>query len=908
MDYPWRLRARQPIVQAHAEAGCVALTLGRTDHPSERQTAPLRLSGGGVLQAGSRSSDQERRTAIGSTTSDQERRNALGRQYTEDIRLSDRYLQYVEQRLGVNKRHFREACFNGADLQSQKWDHRSKIWVNPPWQLGGLVVRKLLQELPKEYILVLPVPRGQSDWFEVLQTIPIPGDRRVILPRTLDTGYFVLWYDGKPKPGPPMAFPDWDTMVIHGKRTDLLQLRPEERQRLTDRLSVPVLPVLDQNGTTLEWLHGVEVGETTVEQTRQLVQVLEKYKAVLKPDRLGLTTEGVCNIPILPGTQPITSRPYVYSLKEKDIIEKEIQDMLAKGVIEPSTAAWSAPVVLVKKKDGAIRFCVDYRKLNSVTMPDSFPLPRLEDTLDTLAGNAIFSCMDLKSGYWQIPMEEADKDKTSFVTHQGLHRWTRAPFGLRNMPAVFQRLMTKVLSGLTWTSVLVYIDDLIIFGRTFDEHLQRLDVVLSRLEAAGLTVNLAKCCFAMTEVHHLGHIISAKGIQPEPKKVEAVGRMVAPKNVKGVQQFLGMMNWFRKFIPKFSETAAPLNHLTKKATDFQWTEECEGAFQRLKELLVKAPILSLPDPRRPFVLMTDASDKQIGAVLLQKDLSDDELHPISYLSRTLDAHQARYATIEKECLALVWAVQEYRKLLFGQKFIVKTDHRPLMWLMSKSELPPKLTRWALILQEYDLQIVYGPGTENVIADALSRLEIGQPVATNEYKEIDLEAPELVSVPVQTVCAVLPTQYVGRELSVPGIWWTVKWARANQAMRKFFTVLVEGYDPDETTGRPFRVRLPKGSTKGQSEDEFYQMKQTAIEAYLVGEPPRDANDPDNLPVEDRGGRSEESDGAENGGPGADDGPVGARMGVQRDVPADEQPTVAELRDLLQLLRRTSTLKK
>ena len=874
-EYPQRIGQGTPVVRAHPQATWLASIPERLDQPTRSGEVSSQLKEGGETAANFNFDGQDTR------------RNALGRPYTEDIRLTPKYLQHVEQQLRINKRRFWETCHNGGDLRQQRWHARSRVWVNPPWQLSGLVIAKLLQEMPKEFVLVLPVPRETSDWDQVLREIPIPQERRMILPKTEDVGYFQLYYDNKPKPGPPLPFPAWETQVIHGFRTDLERIPPERRISLAERVQAHLLPVLTESETSTEWLHGVQVGELTKEQIQQLVEVLQRYKTVLKPDQLGLTNASQCTIPIQPGVQPIASRPYVYSLKEKEIIEREIQDMLAKGVIEPSSAAWSAPVVLVKKKDGAIRFCVDYRKLNSVTSPDNFPLPRLEDTLDTLAGNAVFSTMDLKSGYWQIPVAEEDKDKTSFVTHQGLHRWTRAPFGLRNMPAIFQRLMTKVLAGLTWTSVLVYIDDLIVFGRDFQEHLLRLDSVLVRLKAAGLTVNLDKCCFGMLEVHHLGHIISARGIQPDPKKMAAVANMVAPRNVKGVQQFLGVMNWFRKFIPNFSEVAAPLNHLTKKTTEFNWTGECEQAFRQLKELLVTAPILRLPDPRRPFVLMTDASDKQIGAVLLQKDSDDDELHPVSYLSRTLDVHQARYATIEKECLALVWAVQEHRKLLYGQKFLVKTDHRPLMWLMTKNELPPKLTRWALILQEYDLQIVYGPGSDNVIADALSRLEIGQPYSVNEYKEIDLDAPELPRTEAAVVCAVLPSQYIGRELSVPGIWWSVKWARANKAMRKFFRCTVESYDAQEPNGRGFRVCLPKESTSGQTTDEFFQMKQSAVEAYLVGDRPKGMYD--NVQAVNADGDDGEDEGEVEVG---DQGTVNAQV---NDV-AEEIPTVAELRDL------------
>ena len=476
---------------------------------------------------------------------------------------------------------------------------------------------------------------------------------------------------------------------------------------------------------------------------------------------------------------------------------------------------------------------MDYRKLNQVTATDSFPLPRLEETLDALTGSTVFSTMDLKSGYWQVPVKPEDRDKTTFVTHQGLYRWKRAPFGLKNMPAVFQRLMTRVLAGLTWTEVLVYIDDLIVFGRDWKEHMQRLQHVLDRLKGAKLTVNLPKCCFGMTEVQHLGHVISSQGVAPDPRKVSAVLSMEPPKNVKQTQQFLGMLNWFRKFVPRFSETAAPLYQLTKKEHVWEWTTECATAFAELKQALTTAPILLLPDPRQPFVLMTDASDKQIGAVLLQRSPLDRELHPVLYQSRTLDIHQGRYATIEKECLALVWAIQENRKYLYGQRFLVSTDHRPLQWLMTKADLTPKLMRWALTLQEYDFQIAYGPGKDNVIADALSRLEIGDSRSANEFREIDLDAPVLVVLPAVTASDDLE-RYVGRDLLVPAQWWSKAWARANKLLRKHLLATIVEYDSQRTDGKVFRFRLLKGTTPGQVEDEFYDMTLAGVKAYLVPE--------------------------------------------------------------------------
>ena len=752
-------------------------------------------------------------------------------EYTQDIRLTTPYLTFVEQQLGIEKVRFREAFYNGGDIFSQQWKEWKRVWANPPWEYCPVVVSKILRETPREFIFVFPIPSRDTSWYSVLRALPIPASRRLKLPKTIDKGYFQLWYDGRAKKRPPLPFPEWEVEVVHGYRQDLEVLTVPQRQKLLDQLRAgdsTVVPIVSNTDTNVEWLHGVEIGELTAPQCRQLLDMLSQYRDVLKPDHIGCTTVGDFRVALKEGVQPIAQRPYPYSLKEKQLIEQEVQKMLAQGVIEPSTAPWSAPVVLVKKKDGSVRFCVDYRQLNAVTVPDTFPLPRLDETFEALAGNHLFSTLDLKSGYWQIPLAPEDRDITSFGTHQGLYRWTRAPFGLRNMPSIFQRMMTRTLQGLTWTSCLIYIDDIIIFGKTFEEHLTRLGTVLERLRAAGLTASLEKCRFAMQRVQHLGHIVSGAGIAPDPRKVRAVVDLKVPTNVKGVQQLLGMANWFRRFIPQYSQVAAPLYELTKKEVPFVWTAQCEDAFVALKRLLSEAPVLRLPDPNRPFVLMTDASDKQIGAVLLQTDPETGVLHAIEYMSHTLNVHQGNYSTVEKECLALVWAIQENRKLLYGQKFVVRTDHRPLQWLMTKRELTPKLTRWSLTLQEYDFVVIYGPGKENVIADALSRMERAQSVPCNEYHEIDLEAPELVCLP-----SVLVNAYQDREVEVPGVWFGTAWAKQYNVRRTRFRMKIVRYLPENPPNRRWELRLLANTAPHQPNDEQYFMSQRGIEAYVVG---------------------------------------------------------------------------
>ena len=274
---------------------------------------------------------------------------------------------------------------------------------------------------------------------------------------------------------------------------------------------------------------------------------------------------------------------------------------------------------------------------------------------------------------------------------------------------------------------------------------------------------------------HLGHVLSSQGIAPDPEKIRAIVDLKVPATVKEMQSFLGMTNWFHRFIPRYSKTAAPLYAATRKDVTFNWTEEMDIAFNELKRQLTHAPVLKLPDPRKPFVLHTDASALQVCAVLLQRDSPEEGLRPIVYLSKMLDRHQRNYATLEKECFAMVWAIKELRRYLFGVSFIVQTDHRPLQWLMSKPEQSAKTIRWALTLQEYDFTIIYGPGKDNVVADALSRLECQETTVKNEFREILTEEVSFPVVPVFDE-ELLNENLIGRTVAVPGIWWNTSYAR------------------------------------------------------------------------------------------------------------------------------------
>jgi len=357
--------------------------------------------------------------------------------------------------------------------------------------------------------------------------------------------------------------------------------------------------------------------------------------------------------------------------------------------------------------------------VNSVTHKDAYPLPRVDDTLDTLSGSNWFSTIDLKSGYWQVEMAPEDREKTAFCTREGLFEFNVMPFGLCNAPATFQRLMDCVLAGLQWSSCLVYIDDVIIIGRSFDEHLHHLQQVFDRLKSAGLKIQPSKCHFLQREVNFLGHIVSSTGVSPDPSKTSKIKDWPVPQSVQEVQQFLGLANYYRRFIKNFATIAKPLHQTTERKKPFQWTPECEQAFTQLKTCLTTAPILAMPDWTKPFIVDTDASETGIGAVLSQCDSNGNE-QVIAYASRLLTKPERNYCVTRKELLAVVTFLSHFRHYLIGVPFTIRTDHGALTWLQNFRSPEGQLARWLEKLQEFQFTIVHRPGRKHNNADALSR--------------------------------------------------------------------------------------------------------------------------------------------------------------------------------------------
>lgn len=415
--------------------------------------------------------------------------------------------------------------------------------------------------------------------------------------------------------------------------------------------------------------------------------------------------------------QPARRLPF----HQRDVVQKMIQGMLQQGIIEPSGGAWASPIVLVRKKDGSYRFCVDFRRLNDVTKKDVHPLPRIDDALDTLAGSKWFSTLDLASGYWQVEMDSADKEKTAFITPFGLHQFRVMPFGLTNAPSTFQRLMSMVLAGLSWVTCLVYLDDIIIFSHTVEGHLQRLTEVLQRLKEAGLKIKPNKCHLLRKSVRYLGYVVSEKGLTADADKVKCVENWPTPTDQESLRQFLGFASYYRKFIRNFANIAAPLHALTDKSKPWLWTELCDKAFLALKDKLASPPILSFPQFNMTFVVDTDASQEGVGAVLSHLDNG----RVIAYASRVLTKAERQYCATRRELLALVWSVRQFRAYLWGRKFVVRTDHSALRWLRSFKDPQGQVARWLEILAEFDFDVIHRPGLRHGNADALSRVQCKQ---------------------------------------------------------------------------------------------------------------------------------------------------------------------------------------
>ncbi|GJW24028.1 putative nucleotidyltransferase, ribonuclease H [Tanacetum coccineum] len=461
-------------------------------------------------------------------------------------------------------------------------------------------------------------------------------------------------------------------------------------------------------------LMNVKVGEPKIGD----ISMVREYVDVFPEDLPGIPPlrQVEFRIDLVAGATPVARSPYRLAPLEMQELSSQLQELQDKGFIRPSYSPWGAPVLFVKKKDGSFWMCIDYRELNKLTVKNRYPLPRIDDLFDQLQGARYFSKIDLRSGYHQLRVHEEDIPKTAFRTRYGHFEFTVMPFGLTNAPAVFMDLMNRVCKLYLDKFVIVFIDDILIYSKTKEEHEDHLRLVLELLRGEKLFAKFSKCEFWLQEVHFLGHVINQEGIHVDPRKVEAVKNWKAPTSPTEVRSFLGLVGYYRRFIADFSSIAKPLTLLTQKNKKYEWGAEQEEAFQLLKSKLCDAPILSLPDGVEDFVVYCDASNRGLGCVLMQRN------KVIAYASRQLKIHEKNYTTHDLELGAVVFALKIWRHYLYGTKSVIYTDHRSLQHIFDQKELNMRQRRWIELFSDYECEIRYHPGKANVVADALSRKE------------------------------------------------------------------------------------------------------------------------------------------------------------------------------------------
>ncbi|KAK6166422.1 hypothetical protein SNE40_023117 [Patella caerulea] len=516
--------------------------------------------------------------------------------------------------------------------------------------------------------------------------------------------------------------------TFHGNLLKRYLERPQEDNHV-DKVNAAVVDVEDDGmdsepiqlpGTGKEGIDKVHIcDKLNMEQRESLASLLNCYQDVLTdlPGHTNLLEHEINTTTDV----PVRLKPYPIPFALTQVIDDELDKMLEMNVIESSNSNYSSPVVIVKKKDQTNRFCIDFRALNRVTIFDSEPIPNPEDMFARMAerGCRYLSQLDLSKGYWQVPMAETAKPLTAFQTPRGLFQFKVMPFGLVNAPVTFSRLMRKLLLGLE--NVNNFIDDITVYSETWVEHINILDSLFRRLRSSNLTVKPSKCFLGFDRIECLGFKVGLGCIEPTWDKLKVIEEAERPRTKKQVRSFLGLVGFYRRFIPNFSTIAVPLSDLTKKGRPnlLTWDAQQENAFQALKRSLIRGPVLRLPDLREVFILQTDASDNGIGAILLQ--VENEVRMPVAYASRKLKDSETRYSTIEKECLAIVWSIQKFTRYLYGVEFVLETDHQPLIYLNRSNMTNSRLMRWALILQPYRFRIEAIKGSANVGADYLSRI-------------------------------------------------------------------------------------------------------------------------------------------------------------------------------------------
>ena len=490
----------------------------------------------------------------------------------------------------------------------------------------------------------------------------------------------------------------------------------EEDTESEVRLGNDQQPIKLQNSQILNDL-GTKLSHLPLVQRKELAEVITQYREVFPdvPSKTNLIEHDVD----VGDSAPIKQHPYRVSPMKKELLDKEVQYMLKNDLIEESQSNWSSPCILVPKHDGGFRFCTDFRKVNDKTKSDSFPIPRIADCIDQIGNAKFVSTFDMLKGYWQVPLTQRAREISAFVTPSGLYQYKVMPFGMKNAPATFQRMVNKLVRDIDGCEG--YIDDVVIFSDNWPDHIRQIERFFQIMREAKLTINLMKSEFGKATVKYLGHIVGQGQVRPLDAKIQSIVKFPIPTSRKELARFLGMAGYYRNFCLNFSEIAAPLTNLLSKKVKFVWTDDCQMAFDKVKLLLQKSPVLKSPDYEKPFKLIIDSSDVGTGSVLVQ-EASDGLDHPVSYFSKKFLKYQKNYSVVEKETLGLVLALEHFDVYLGSTPFKIKvyTDHNPLTFLKTMKNKNQRLVRWSLALQEYNLEIQHIPGSENVVADALSR--------------------------------------------------------------------------------------------------------------------------------------------------------------------------------------------
>lgn len=503
--------------------------------------------------------------------------------------------------------------------------------------------------------------------------------------------------------------------------------KPEE----DSSLDVPTLDLPEDPEKAIETVETEHV--LTAAERRQLQEALKQFSCT-STGNLGRTTLIEHEIELVSEGKMRDLPMYRYSPKVWEKIEEELERWMSLKVIEECNSEFASPLVPVKKANGKIRVCLDSRRINSVTKKDAYPMRNMAEIFHRLQKAKYFSIVDLKDAYFQIPLKESSRNYTAFRTPKGLFRFKVVPFGLKNAPFTMNRLMNLAIGFDLEPFVFVYLDDIIIATETLDEHFRLLEEVASRLKRAGLTISVEKSRFCRKQVKYLGYLLTEKGLSIDSAKLEPILNYPRPKTIRDVRRLMGLMGFYQKFIPRYSHLTAPITDLLKKSKKFKWSEEAEKALEELKSVLTSAPVLANPDYTRPFIIETDASQLAVGAALLQE--FDDGKRIIGYYSKKLSSTQRKYAATEKECLAVLMAVENFRHYIEGTTFTVITDCKSITWLFSITAVNAnsRLLRWALKLQSYDFVLQYRKGKDNILADCLSRIDSIQ-VIDNDYAEL-----------------------------------------------------------------------------------------------------------------------------------------------------------------------------